>query len=70
MLSWVSCGCQLGEAFLFEMENTVAEMYNTTKQDSAAQQCGLVAAAVAFQVLLNYKMKCFPLKFPVSSSPC
>lgn len=46
-----------GEVFLFEMENTMAQICNTAKQDSVAQLCSVIVTA--FQVLLNYKMEVF-----------
>lgn len=48
-----------GEVFLFEMENTMAQICNTAKQKSVARLCSVIVTTVAFQVLLNYKMEVF-----------
>lgn len=50
------------QVFLFEMENTMAQICNTAKEeDSVAQLCSVMSTTVAFQVLLDYRMEVFPL---------
>lgn len=59
------------QVFLFEMENTMAQICNTAKKDSVAQLCSVMSTTVAFQVLLDYRMEVFiSLKSPVSYVPC
>lgn len=50
-----------GKVLLLEMENPMAQICSFAKQSSVAQLCSVIAATVAFQVLLNYQMEVFPL---------
>lgn len=48
-----------GKVFLFEMENTMAQICHFGKQSIVAQLCSVIAATVAFQVLSNFLWQTF-----------